>query len=212
VAPWDASAAEASARAGAEYRKASTFVNPSKAIRGPPRHISVIFGAYLVHIWFGDFSRVRRKVNGRTRGPARPSRRPASRMGRHRVLSDTAALEELIGGCRLCAERFAATRTAHAPRPVVRLSAVGTGADRRAGSGGAGACDRPALRRPFGGPAARLDGREPDRVLRPVPLRDPADGLLLSGLRRQGRGPAAAAGLRPDMACAGRWPRCRRSG
>jgi uracil-DNA glycosylase len=45
-------------------------------------------------------------------------------MGRHRVLSETAALAELIGGCRLCAERFAATRTAHAPRPVVRLSAV----------------------------------------------------------------------------------------
>jgi uracil-DNA glycosylase len=45
-------------------------------------------------------------------------------MGRHGNLSDTAALEELIGGCRLCAERFAATRSAHVPRPVLRLSAV----------------------------------------------------------------------------------------
>jgi uracil-DNA glycosylase len=29
-----------------------------------------------------------------------------------------------IGACRLCAGRFAATASAHAPRPVVRLSAV----------------------------------------------------------------------------------------
>ncbi|QDL90788.1 uracil-DNA glycosylase family protein [Paroceanicella profunda] len=29
-----------------------------------------------------------------------------------------------IAGCRICAARFAATRTRHAPRPVVRLSAT----------------------------------------------------------------------------------------
>ena len=32
------------------------------------------------------------------------------------------ALEAEIAGCRACAERFAATRTAHAPRPVTRMS------------------------------------------------------------------------------------------
>ena len=31
-------------------------------------------------------------------------------------------IEERIRGCRLCADRFAATETGHAPRPVVRLS------------------------------------------------------------------------------------------
>jgi len=38
----------------------------------------------------------------------------------------SSALDRLctrIGACRLCAERFAATRTAHEPRPVVWLSA-----------------------------------------------------------------------------------------
>jgi uracil-DNA glycosylase len=39
-------------------------------------------------------------------------------------LTGTAEVAELIGGCRLCADRFAATRTAHAPRPVLRLSAT----------------------------------------------------------------------------------------
>jgi uracil-DNA glycosylase len=34
---------------------------------------------------------------------------------------------------------------------------------------------------------------------------DPADGLLLSGLRREGLRPAAAADLRADMADAGAW-------
>jgi uracil-DNA glycosylase len=37
---------------------------------------------------------------------------------------DAAALAAEIGRCRLCAARFAATATAHAPRPVVRLSAT----------------------------------------------------------------------------------------
>jgi uracil-DNA glycosylase len=32
-------------------------------------------------------------------------------------------LSAALGACRLCAERFAATRTGHAPAPVVRLSA-----------------------------------------------------------------------------------------
>jgi uracil-DNA glycosylase len=35
-----------------------------------------------------------------------------------------AAVEAEIGACRLCASRFAATATAHAPRPVVRGSAT----------------------------------------------------------------------------------------
>lgn len=37
---------------------------------------------------------------------------------------DLAALAAKIRACRLCADRFAATATAHAPRPVVRLSAT----------------------------------------------------------------------------------------
>ncbi len=35
-----------------------------------------------------------------------------------------AALTAEIGACRACAERFARTATAHAPRPVIRLSAT----------------------------------------------------------------------------------------
>ena len=38
--------------------------------------------------------------------------------------SATETLAEAIRACRLCAERFAATRTAHAPRPVPWLSAT----------------------------------------------------------------------------------------
>lgn len=37
---------------------------------------------------------------------------------------DAARLAEEVRGCRLCAGRFAATRTAHRPRPVPWLSAV----------------------------------------------------------------------------------------
>lgn len=37
---------------------------------------------------------------------------------------DQSALAAQVAGCRLCAERFAATATAHAPRPVLRLSAT----------------------------------------------------------------------------------------
>jgi len=37
-------------------------------------------------------------------------------------MSGIAGLEREIAGCRICAERFAATATAHAPRPVTRLS------------------------------------------------------------------------------------------
>lgn len=70
------------------------------------------------------FSRFRRKVNGRAEGRRGRIAFGNPSGGRHGILSETAALAELIGGCRLCAERFAATRTAHVPRPVVRLSAV----------------------------------------------------------------------------------------
>ncbi len=37
---------------------------------------------------------------------------------------DLAALEAQIAACRACADRFAATATRHAPRPVTRLSAA----------------------------------------------------------------------------------------
>jgi uracil-DNA glycosylase len=37
-------------------------------------------------------------------------------------MDEIAALTAEIGACRLCADRFAATRTAHAPRPVPWLS------------------------------------------------------------------------------------------
>lgn len=36
---------------------------------------------------------------------------------------DINTLKTQIGGCRLCAERFAATRTAHEPRPVLQVAA-----------------------------------------------------------------------------------------
>ena len=39
-------------------------------------------------------------------------------------MEDAAALSEEIAVCRLCAARFAATHTAHAPRPVPWLSAA----------------------------------------------------------------------------------------
>jgi uracil-DNA glycosylase len=39
-------------------------------------------------------------------------------------MSDLGALTERIAACRICADRFAATATAHAPRPVLRVSAT----------------------------------------------------------------------------------------
>ncbi len=38
------------------------------------------------------------------------------------MAEDPRALAEEIRGCAVCAERFAATATAHAPRPILRLS------------------------------------------------------------------------------------------
>jgi hypothetical protein len=54
-----------------------------------------------------------------------------------------------IAACRICADRFAATATAHAPAPGLLVSARRAGADRGAGARRAGPC----LGRPFTDPS-----------------------------------------------------------
>jgi hypothetical protein len=86
------------------------------------------------------------------------------------------------------------------PRPMTRARSSGcarrTHPDRGAGARGCGCMKAAALHRPVGRPAARLDGGRRGDLLRPQPGRDPAHGVLLSGLRREGVGPAATAYLR----------------
>lgn len=54
-----------------------------------------------------------------TTGPAAQTGEPDRPAG---AAMSVARLEREIAGCRACAAEFAATRTAHAPRPVTRLS------------------------------------------------------------------------------------------
>ena len=53
------------------------------------------------------------------KGPGRP---PEARPDAPPNTPDSAALSARIAACTLCADRFAATRTAHAPRPVAVIS------------------------------------------------------------------------------------------
>ena len=80
------------------------------------------------------------------------------------------------------------------------LAVGGAGPGLRAGAGGPGPCLGAAVRRPLGRSPARLARRRPRRLLRPPPFRGAADGLLLPRLRRARIGPAAAGGLRGDLA------------
>jgi uracil-DNA glycosylase len=68
------------------------------------------------------------------------------------------ALRDEITACRICADRFAATATAHAPRPVfwvapgARILVAGQAPGMRVHKSG-----KP-VHRPVGRPSARLDG------------------------------------------------------
>lgn len=60
-----------------------------------------------------------------TRAPRDARPRPSGFRANDRAPAETpATLARAIEGCRLCAPRFAATRTGHQPRPVVRLSST----------------------------------------------------------------------------------------
>ena len=60
-----------------------------------------------------------------TRAPRDARPRPSGFRSNDRAPEETpATLARAIEGCRLCAPRFAATRTGHQPRPVVRLSST----------------------------------------------------------------------------------------
>ena len=111
-------------------------------------------------------------------------------------------LTEAISACRLCADRFAATRTAHGP-PRRLVPARGPDPGRKPGPGAAGASSG----KPFDDPSGvRLrDWMEMDEATfwDMAQRRHRAHGVLLSGLRRQGRRPAAAPHLRAHLARGG---------
>jgi uracil-DNA glycosylase len=110
------------------------------------------------------------------------------------------ALAARLRGCRLCADRFAATATGHAPRPVLRAR---PGAPILiAGQAPAPGSMRSGL--PFDDPSGdRLRdwlGVDRDIFYDTARIAIRADGLLLSRLRRARRRSAAAADLRRHLA------------
>ncbi len=120
-------------------------------------------------------------------------------------------LRDRIGGCRICADRFAATATAHAPRPVVwfrpgaRLMIASQAPGLRVHAAGTPFWDRSGvrLRDWLGLDEAAFYDRSRVAI---VPMAFCFPGYDAAGIR-----PAAAAGLCRDVARRGddrHWDRC----
>jgi uracil-DNA glycosylase len=109
-------------------------------------------------------------------------------------------LRDEIAACRICAGRFAATATAHEPRPVfwaapgARILVAGQAPGMRVHESGRPFTDPSGdrLRDWMGVDAATFYDRSRIAIL---PM-----AFCFPGLRRQGRGPAATAYLRRDLA------------
>ena len=117
------------------------------------------------------------------------------------AMTDTLTqLADRIAACRICADRFAATETAHEPRPVVRPSATarlliaGQAPGARVHKSGIPFDD------PSGDRLRDLDGRGPRYLLRSISRRNRPHGLLLSGLRLR-----VGSDLPPPRVCAATW-------